>query len=77
MRVGGRIRRRRQALRLSQKDLAVDGITAAYISRIERGTRKPSLGALIAIADQLDTTANYLVTGRHAPPADGCPYCGR
>lgn len=75
--IGNRVRRRRLALDLSQRQLSVDGISYAYISRIEHGTRTPSLYALIALAEQLDTTAHYLATGRHTPSREGCPFCGR
>ncbi len=65
--MGGRIRR----LRL---ELAEPGISDAYISRVEAGTREPSGKALRKLAAKLDTTALYLETGRHDVR---CPHCGR
>ncbi len=60
---------------LSQRDLAEgSSVSYAYVSRIEAGARVPSLGALIELADRLDTTALYLATGKTSGP---CPFCGR
>jgi transcriptional regulator with XRE-family HTH domain len=67
--IGDRIRERRRALGLSQRDLSQPGISYAYISRIESGQRRPSLKALRKLAPKLETTAHWLETG--APdPAD-------
>jgi hypothetical protein len=44
------------------------------LSRIEAGTRTPSLSALLAVADRLGTTARYLATGA---THGRCPLCGR
>jgi transcriptional regulator with XRE-family HTH domain len=72
--VGKRIRARRLELGLSQRAISEPGTSYAYISRIEAGGRNPSIEALIAIADKLETTALALLTGEaHAP----CPVCGR
>jgi transcriptional regulator with XRE-family HTH domain len=72
--VGSRIRKLRKASGLSQRDIASTGVTFAYISRIEAGTREPSGKALRALAAKLSTTPLYLETGN----ADGpCPHCGR
>lgn len=72
--VGQRIESMRLALGLSQRELQTPGVSYAYISRIEHGTRNPSIEALIAMAKKLDTTALELLTGN----ADArCPCCGR
>jgi transcriptional regulator with XRE-family HTH domain len=72
--VGQRLHRLRAEQGLSQRDLAQPGVSYAYISRIEAGTRTPSAKALRALAAKLGTTALYLETGR----ADArCPHCGR
>ena len=72
--VGTRIRERRLELGLSQRAISEPGITYAYISRIEAGARNPSIEALIAIAEKLQTTALALLIGHR----DGtCPVCGR
>jgi len=73
--VGQRIKRVRLERGFSQRHLT-DGtsLSYAYVSRIEAGARVPSLGALIELADRLDTTALYLATGKTSGP---CPFCGR
>lgn len=73
---GYRIRKRREALELSQRALAegLDKVTFAYVSRIESGERTPSLSALIQIAERLETTALYLATGNEDQV---CPFCER
>jgi transcriptional regulator with XRE-family HTH domain len=71
---GQRIRRLRLAAGKSQRAIARTGSSYAFISRIERDQRNPSMKALIEIADQLDTTALYLLTGSYDGP---CPCCRR
>jgi transcriptional regulator with XRE-family HTH domain len=70
--VGERLRRLRLEAGLSQRELADDGTSYAYISRIEAGTRQPWGKALRALAAKLSTTALYLETGNAR-----CPQCGR
>ena len=72
--VGKRIRERRLELGLSQRAIAGKGTSYAYISRIESGNRSPSIEALIAIAEKLETTALVLLTG---DPDARCLVCGR
>jgi transcriptional regulator with XRE-family HTH domain len=71
--VGARLRRLRVEHAFSQRDLASPGVSYAYISRIEAGTRTPSLKALRKLAAKLDVTALYLETGQD----ECCPHCGR
>lgn len=70
--VGQRLRALRTEKDLSQRDLASRGISYAYISRLEAGTRTPSLSALIELGDRLGTSGLYLLTGNHNEP---CPFC--
>jgi transcriptional regulator with XRE-family HTH domain len=72
--VGERVHRLRLELGVSQRELAVPGVSYAYISRIEHGERTPSRKALQKLAVKLNTTALYLETGRSQGP---CPHCGR
>jgi hypothetical protein len=60
---------------MSQRELQTDGVSYAYISRLESGDRVPSFQTLIALADGLGVTAEYLAFGRPLPHA--CPFCGR
>jgi transcriptional regulator with XRE-family HTH domain len=61
--VGRRICERREELGMSQRDLSFPGCTAAYISRIERGDRIPSLQLLEQIAARLDVSTAWLAYG--------------
>jgi transcriptional regulator with XRE-family HTH domain len=62
--VGQRLKRLRLERGLSQRELATPGVSYAYISRIEAGTRQPSVKALRKLARQLDVSTEYLETGR-------------
>lgn len=61
--VGERLRRLRIERGLSQRELAAPGVTYAYISRIEAGTRTPSVKALRRVAPRLGVSVDYLETG--------------
>src|SRR5487761_1377418 len=67
--IGARLKRLRLDRGLSQRELAVPGVSYAYISRIEAGTRQPSVKALRKLAAQLGVTADYLETGSELDPA--------
>lgn len=64
--IGSRIRQYRQERGITQEDLAFQiNTSAAYISNIERGIKKPSLQKLSEIADVMHVTVNdflYCVT---------------
>jgi tetratricopeptide (TPR) repeat protein len=49
---------------MSQLDLAVPGVSNAYISRIEAGSRQPSVKALRRLATRLNVSPEYLEFGR-------------
>lgn len=61
--IGVRLRRLRVERGLSQRELAGPGVSYAYISRIEAGTRRPSVKALRTLARKLGVSADYLETG--------------
>ena len=61
-----RLRRLRLERGLSQRELAAPGISYAYISRIEAGTRNPSVKALRKLAEKLGVGVDYLESGREA-----------
>lgn len=61
--IGARLRRLRLGLGLSQRELAAEGVSYAYISRIEAGTRTPSVKALRKLAPKLGVSVEYLETG--------------
>lgn len=66
---GRRIRQLRLERELSQRALAanVPGISYAYVSRIEAGTRQPSLQAINRIAAVLGVDPHWIATGQPDP----------
>jgi transcriptional regulator with XRE-family HTH domain len=68
--IGQRLRRLRLERGLSQRELAAPGVSYAYISRIEAGTRQPSVKALRKLAGKLGVSADYLETGSELDPAE-------
>jgi transcriptional regulator with XRE-family HTH domain len=73
--VGKRIQRLRETRGISQRALAeATGRSNAGLSRVESGERNPSWDFLVAIADELGTTALYLRSGKRG---QRCPVCGR
>lgn len=61
--IGQRLKRLRLDAGLSQRDLQTSGVSYAYISRIEAGTRNPSVKALRQLAERLDIPPAYLEFG--------------
>jgi len=62
--LGRAVRKRRQALGLSQEGLAERaGLHWTYIGGIERGERNVSLLNIVKVAKALGTTAARLLTG--------------
>jgi transcriptional regulator with XRE-family HTH domain len=68
--VGERLKRLRLERGLSQRELAAPGVSYAYISRIEAGTRQPSVKALRRLAAKLNVSPDYLETGSDVGPED-------
>lgn len=59
---GRRIREERKKLNLTQEKLAEDvNLSTAYIGQIERGERSPTLENIVAIANRLSVTVDYLL----------------
>lgn len=62
--LGARLREQRTAANRSGIDVASDiGISAGYLSDIERGKKLPSLEMLLVLASSLDTTVSDLIRG--------------
>ena len=60
---GKRIREERLKLGLTQGRLAEDvNLSTAYIGQIERGERTPTLENIVAIANRLGVTVDYLLS---------------
>jgi transcriptional regulator with XRE-family HTH domain len=71
MSFGQRIRLKREALKLTQEQLAkASGLTSQYISIIEQDKRSPSLSSLAKLADELGVSIDYLVTGKEGTALD-------
>lgn len=77
--VGERLRRTRIERGLSQREMAARAtifegkdLSYAYISRVEGGTRQPSVRVLRALAHVLDVTAHWLEFGHEY----FCRECG-
>ncbi|MFE0137728.1 helix-turn-helix domain-containing protein [Streptomyces sp. NPDC059037] len=70
--VGPGIRRLRRALDLTLAEVAARaGVSAPFLSQVENGRSRPSMGSLQRIADALDTTAVQLLAAAQAPrPVD-------
>ena len=68
--IGQRLRRLRLERSLSQRALASPGVSYAYISRIEAGTRQPSVKAVRMLARKLGVSPVYLETGSEVDPAE-------
>jgi transcriptional regulator with XRE-family HTH domain len=62
--VGRRLTEAREAVGLSQRELAFPGCTPAYISRIERGERIPSLQVLRELSRRCGVSETFLAWGR-------------
>ena len=62
--IGQRLKRLRTERGLSQRELSAPGVSYAYISRIEAGSRQPSVKALRQLARKLGVSPDYLETGR-------------
>jgi transcriptional regulator with XRE-family HTH domain len=61
--IGERLRMARRARGVSQRGLESAGVSFAYISRIERGRRIPSLEVIRRLAAALDVSPQWLETG--------------
>ena len=61
--VGQRLFEAREAAGLSQRELAFPGCSSAYISRIERGERIPSLQVMRELARRLGVSEQALAFG--------------
>lgn len=63
VKLGRRLRRTREDAGLSQRELSFTGCSAAYISRIEKGERIPSLQLIREFAVRLDVPERYISHG--------------
>ena len=69
--IGRRVRKRREERRLTQEALAeAAGVSVPYVSHIERGIKKPSLGTLLRLSAALDVTVDALLRGNQPAEAN-------
>lgn len=62
--IGNRIKERRKELNLTQLDIkAKAGISSGNISDIERGNRLPAASTLVQLAQVLECSVDYILTG--------------
>ncbi len=60
--MGRRIRIQRTKLNLTQGQLAKKiGVSASFVGHLERGTRQASLETLVALANELDISTDYML----------------
>ena len=60
--LGMRIRKRRKAMRMTQEELAKKlGLSLSFLGHIERGTRKASVETLVAIANELSLSIDFML----------------
>ena len=63
--LGQRIRKRRQNLKMTQRELGEAlGITPQHVSAIEQGKWSPSLTLLPKLAEELGVSSDYLISGK-------------
>ena len=71
MGLGERIKARREALGLTQLQLAQAlGVTPQHILVIEKNKRAPSLDSLAKLAHELGVTTDYLIAGKESVVSD-------
>jgi transcriptional regulator with XRE-family HTH domain len=69
--VSVRLRQARRLRRMSMSRMAdVLSVDHSYVSRIEGGTRRPSLPMLLAMSRVLDAPVEWLVSGRGVGPGE-------
>jgi len=74
MSLGERTKQRRQALKITQQQLAQSvGMTPQHISAIEQGKWAPSLTLLPKLAGELGVTTDYLLCGKESLVTDTIP----
>jgi len=63
--LGQKIRDKREAFNLTQRELAeVIGITPQHLSLVEQDKKAPSVALLVKLAEKLGVSIDYLVSGK-------------
>lgn len=72
--LGEKIKRKRKELNMTLKDLAKDRITPGQISLVESGRSNPSMDLLEYLAENLNTTVEYLMESEESQAEKMCTY---
>ncbi|MEG1002228.1 helix-turn-helix domain-containing protein [Clostridium sp.] len=72
--LGEKIKRKRKELNMTLKDLAKDRITPGQISLVESGRSNPSMDLLEYLANNLNTTVEYLMESEESQADKVCTY---
>jgi transcriptional regulator with XRE-family HTH domain len=65
--MGKRIAQLREDMGMTQKQLADRAdVSVTFLSEVENGKRNISMGKLVSIAEELETTTDYLARGTHS-----------
>lgn len=72
--LGEKIKRKRKELNMTLKDLAADRITPGQISLVESGRSNPSMDLLEYLADNLQTSVEYLMESEESQAAKICIF---
>jgi len=71
MKIGRRLRRTREALSLTQHELAEEvKVKPQHISKLEADQGAPSLDMVVRLCRALGVSTDYLLTGRDPAPCD-------
>lgn len=69
--LGKKIKKLRKQRKISQGELAERvGIGASHLSRLETGRYQPSIEVLKKLADEMEVTADYLLSDEEAEPGE-------
>lgn len=77
VRLGARLRRARLARNLTQSEVAENQFSVSYISAVERGQIRPSLGALEKLAERLHVPLSELLREDESAPIPPLPSMER
>ncbi|CUP21824.1 MULTISPECIES: helix-turn-helix domain-containing protein [Clostridium] len=72
--LGEKIKRKRKELNMTLKDLAADRITPGQISLVESGRSNPSMDLLEYLAENLQTTVEYLMESEESQAEKICVF---
>ena len=72
--LGEKVKRKRKELNMTLKDLAADRITPGQISLVESGKSNPSMDLLEYLAENLQTSVEYLMESEESQAEKICIF---